>query len=169
MRLFLAVGCAALVAGSAHAQTQERSLIDRLLRPDTSLKNAAQNKKFATRSLSAGKNETLGTFYVPARRADKKLTLSQSFSTGKVRPGSFYDGTRTATLPQNKVEKSSNASAPSPTVQLRNVVDNAKEVEVHPIADQPTFIAHGKNQKSLDRKNAPLTVEQVRELLNKNK
>ena len=36
-------------------------------------------------------------------------------------------------------------------------------------ADQHQFSERGKSQKSFDRQNPPLTIEQVRELLNKNK
>ena len=36
-------------------------------------------------------------------------------------------------------------------------------------AGQRPFQEDGKSQKSLDRQNPPLTIEQVRELLNKNK
>ncbi len=44
-----------------------------------------------------------------------------------------------------------------------------KKVATRTYAENRPFLDEGKSQKSLNRQNAPLTIEQVRELLNKNK
>jgi hypothetical protein len=46
---------------------------------------------------------------------------------------------------------------------------SGKKVASRAYADNRPFLDQGTNQKSLNRKNEPLTIEQVRELLNKNK
>jgi len=44
-----------------------------------------------------------------------------------------------------------------------------KKVASHAYGGSRPFLNEGTNQKSLNRKTEPLTIEQVRELLNKNK
>src|SRR5436853_4051629 len=53
-----------IVLSCVHAQEQESKLVDRLLRPDTTLRNNAQNKKFIADGASINKRATVGTFYV---------------------------------------------------------------------------------------------------------
>jgi hypothetical protein len=52
------------------------------------------------------------------------------------------------------------------SVELR---DGHKQAATNNYAGNRPFLEKGKSQKSLDRKNSPMTIEQVRELLNKNK
>ena len=51
----------------------------------------------------------------------------------------------------------------------RDAPQSDKKVASRSYAENRPFLDQGKSQKSLNRKNAPLTIEQVRELLNKNK
>jgi hypothetical protein len=67
----LLAACLLLAAFScARGQDQERNLVDRLLKPETSLQNTAQNKKFiATNDASINKHVTADTFYVQKNQA----------------------------------------------------------------------------------------------------
>jgi hypothetical protein len=66
------------------------------------------------------------------------------------------------------VEPAANVSTSS--VQgVRNAYDSNKSTSDRTFAGQRPFLDRGKSQKSLDRQNPPMTIEQVRELLNKNK
>jgi hypothetical protein len=51
----------------------------------------------------------------------------------------------------------------------RDASQSDKKVASHAYAENRPFLDQGKSQKSLNRQNAPLTIDQVRELLNKNK
>ena len=51
----------------------------------------------------------------------------------------------------------------------RDAPQSDKKVAVRTYAENRPFLEEGKSQKSLNRQNAPLTIDQVRELLNKNK
>src|SRR5207237_6548099 len=51
----------------------------------------------------------------------------------------------------------------------RDAPQSDKKVASHAYAENRPFLDQGKSQKSLNRQNAPLTIDQVRELLNKNK
>src|SRR6266540_4086939 len=52
---------------------------------------------------------------------------------------------------------------------VRDAPQSDKRVATRAYAENRPFLDEGKSQKSLNRQNAPLTIEQVRELLNKNK
>jgi len=52
---------------------------------------------------------------------------------------------------------------------IHDTYDAHSAINSRGFADQRPFQEKGKSQKSLDRRNPPLTIEQVRELLNKNK
>jgi len=51
----------------------------------------------------------------------------------------------------------------------RDASQSDKKVASRAYAGNRPFQDQGKSQKSLNRQNAPLTIDQVRELLNKNK
>ena len=52
---------------------------------------------------------------------------------------------------------------------LRNAPQAGKKVASRVYPGNRPFLGEGKSQKSLNQQNAPLTIDQVRELLNKNK
>lgn len=52
---------------------------------------------------------------------------------------------------------------------VRDAPQSDKKVAIRTYAENRPFLDEGKSQKSLNQQNAPLTIEQVRELLNKNK
>jgi hypothetical protein len=52
---------------------------------------------------------------------------------------------------------------------LRNAPQSGKKVAPRAYPGSRQFLDEGKSQKSLNQENAPLTIDQVRELLNKNK
>ena len=52
---------------------------------------------------------------------------------------------------------------------VRAAYDANRVVASHDFGDQRQFTDQGKSQKSLDWQNPPMTIDQVRELLNKNK
>ena len=68
--------------------------------------------------------------------------------------------------------QTANTVAPVRAVSTRDIhaaYDANRVVASRDFADQHQFTGQGKSQKSLDRQNPPMTIDQVRELLNKNK
>jgi len=154
---------------SSNGQTQERSLVDRLLRPDMSLQNRAQTKKFATKSLSLETHGTVGTFYLlPRSQPEPVFGGTGSFSTKRYEARQFLASPQRAPIADRKLDIARDVSAPA-FYGVHAVPDAGKSVVIMGAADQFPFRGQGKSQKSLDRQNPPLTIEQVRELLNKNK
>jgi hypothetical protein len=163
--------CIVLVALSCvHAQDQESKLVDRLLRPDTTLRNNAQNKQFSADGASINKKATIGTFYVQKKSNSKSFAGTRDFSARQFNSQSFH-GTRSAAgvSSQQAIGNSRPAYATRTARGPGDAPQSDKKVASRSYAENRPFLDQGKSQKSLNKQNAPLTIEQVRELLNKNK
>jgi hypothetical protein len=159
-----------LVLPCVQAQDQESKLVDRLLRPDMTLRNKAQNKQFIADGASINKKATVGTFYVQKKSNSKSFTGTRDFSAQKFNSQSFQ-GMRTASgiSSQQAIGNSRPVYATRTARDVRDAAQSDKKVASRSYAENRPFLDQGKSQKSLNRQNAPLTIEQVRELLNKNK
>jgi hypothetical protein len=152
------------------AQEQERKLMDRLLRPDMELHNDAQNKKFIADGTSINKRATVGTFYVQKKSNSKSFWGIGNFFTRQFNSQPFYSGRGVFnTSSQQPTGNSQSAYANQTAPGARDAPQSGKKVAARAYADNRPFLDEGKAQKSLNRQNAPLTIDQVRELLNKNK
>jgi len=168
VRSLLTICTAFLCLANLPAQQQKPSLVDRLLRPNMELQNEAQGKKFVANSTITERRGTL--FYVPPRRPEKTLECERSYSVQKYVPGTFNSGVAGVDAAQNRDAAKSARIASSRIWDVRSAPDANATVSTGDYAeDQRQFKEQGKSQKSLDRQNPPLTIDQVRELLNKNK
>jgi hypothetical protein len=167
----LAVFVSLLTALSClRAQEQERKLVDRLLRPDMTLQNSEQKKKFIADGTSINKKASVGTFYVEKKSKSKTFSGTREFSTQQFNSRSFH-GSRSA-FENSSQQPVGNSRLAYPTQTARgprNAPQSDKKIASHAYAENRPFLDQGKSQKSLNRQNAPLTIDQVRELLNKNK
>ena len=152
------------------AQDQESKLVDRLLRPDMTLGNNAQTKKFIADRASINKQATVGTFYVQEKSNSKRFSGTRDFSARQFSSQPFH-GTRSASgiSSQQAVGDSRPAYATRTARDVRNSPQSDKKIASRSYAGNRPFLDEGKSQKALNRQNPPLTIEQVRELLNKNK
>jgi hypothetical protein len=153
------------------AQDQERKLVDRLLKPEMTLQNDAQNKKFTgDGSASINKRANVGTFYLHQKPRSKNFSRTRDFSTTHFY-SQTYRGGRAAyeVSPQQTLANSKSTYASQTARGIRDASQPGKKVGSRAYAGNRPFLAEGKSQKSLNRQNEPLTIEQVRELLNKNK
>jgi hypothetical protein len=152
------------------AQDQERKLVDRLLRPDMTLQSGEQKKKFIADGTSINKKARVGNFYVEKKSKSKTFSGTRELSTQQFNSRPFH-GSRSAF--QNSSQQSvGNSRLAYPTQSARGPRDASqsdKKVASRGYAENRPFLDQGKSQKSLNRQNAPLTIDQVRELLNKNK
>ena len=159
-----------LLAPASWAQHQEPSLVDRLLRPNMELQNNAQGKKFiAASSAPIEQGGSVGTFYLQPTRSEKSFADTRAYATSGYTSRSFDSGARAISAPQNANANRQSGIGSSSARNIRPVYDAQNAVSSRDYAEQRQFTEKGKSQKSLDRKNPPLTVDQVRELLNKNK
>ncbi len=153
------------------AQDQERTLMDRLLKPDMTLQNDAQNKKFvADGSSPISKRATVGTFYVHPKPHSKNFSGTRNFSTTQFNSQTYHGGHGAYEVSsQRTVTNSQSAYANQSASGVRDAPQSGKKVASRAYSGSRPFLDEGKSQKSLNRQNAPLTIDQVRELLNKNK
>ena len=166
MRWLTLICFASFCFKTAWAQTQERSLIDRLLRPNMDLQNEAQGKTFVANSNVVAHR---GTFVLKPTVKEKAFTDTSTAATKEYRSSSFR-----ADSQGNPVVETRQINVPvqlttSSAVDLHAAYDARLTVSSRSFADQHAFRDEGKSQKSMNRQNPPLTIDQVRELLNKNK
>jgi len=157
-------------ASCLRAQDQERKLVDRLLRPDMTLQSSEQKKKFIADGRSINKKASVGTFYAEKKPNSKTFSRTRGFSTLQFNSQPFH-GNRSAF--ENSSQQAVGNSRPAYPTQTargsRDAPQSDKKVASRAYAENRPFLDQGKSQKSLNRQNAPLTIDQVRELLNKNK
>ena len=161
--------CLIFAATTVWAQDQERSLIDRLLRPNTDLQNPAQGKAFHADSKVTLQHNTANAFVLKSRPNEKMFG-----DVRKVETKEYPSRLVRADVAQRAHLQIHQANVPGQltTSSARNVrpaYDANLEIPSRRYANEPAFRDQGKSQKSLDRQNPPLTIDQVRELLNKNK
>jgi hypothetical protein len=152
------------------AQDQERKLVDRLLKPDMTLQNEAQHKKFLADGSSMNKRASVGTFYVEKKSDQKKFSGAARVSTREFNSQSFHSKASVFHVSsQQGIGNSRPANANQSARGVREASQSGKKVPIRPYTENRPFLDEGKSQKSLNRENEALTIEQVRELLNKNK
>ncbi len=169
MRLFAAFSALLFSLSLAYGQDQEGKLMDRLLRPNTELKNSAQNKKFIADRRSIHKQATVRSYYVRKTSNSKGFTGTRDFSSWEFNARSFRGGKRKAnSASRNQIVNSQKKYSPEKTVDVRSAYDAKRTATNRTFAGERPFLGKGKSQKALSQHDTPLTVDQVRDLLNKN-
>jgi hypothetical protein len=172
VRIVFAIATVSLAAASAFAQEQEAKLVDRLLRPNLALENSAQNKKFA--------NTATAVFDKPARTnnfplvqigaikpwAGDRALSSHQFTVPHFRAG---DSVANISTRSQLTKNDSVIGTPAAIAGTRVASESSATTPVREYAGVRPFLEKGKSQKALQAQNKPLTIEQVRELLNKSK
>ena len=155
----------------AVAQKQEGKLIDRLLRPNTALANPAQDKKFvATGGASVDKRAPSRSFYAPEKTLAKPFPGERTFTPQQFAARHFRMGDSSASLATRTEQTKNDRMISTPAAPgIRVAPDSTLTTPVREFADNRPFLGRGKSQKALQAQNRPLTIEQVRELLNKSK
>lgn len=151
------------------AQEQEQKLVDRLLKPNMELRNQAQDKKFYADKNSVHKQATVGAFYWQQKSNAKTFNGTRDFSTQDFDSHPFYTGKNGSTFETQTAQSTQRTATVSSNKSARPFRDYNKTAGTRDYAGNRPYLEKGKSQKSLDRKNPPMTIEQVRELLNKNK
>ena len=135
------------------------------------LQNVAQNKKFSgDSSVSINKRANVGTFYVHQKSSSKKFSGTRDFSTTQFYSQTYHGGRTAYEVSSQQTLANSKATYANQTARgVSDAPQSGKKVASRAYAGNRPFLNEGTNQKSLNRQNEPLTIEQVRELLNKNK
>jgi hypothetical protein len=134
------------------------------------LQSSEQKKEFIADRTSINKKATVGTFYVEKKSKSKTFLGTRELSTRQFNSRTF-PGSRSAfqNSSQHAMGDSRGAYPTQSARGPRDASQSDKKVASRAYAENRPFLDQGKSQKSLNRQNAPLTIDQVRELLNKNK
>ena len=154
-----------------YAQEQERKLVDRIMEPDMRLENNAQNKKFIADKTSVNKRANVQTFYLQQKSPGKQFSGTRDFSAKRFESRNFNqaDNAVGKNLAAKKAPTESYSDATKAAGSKAAFDANkAQPSRNYSSGDRP-YLEKGKSQKSLNRKNKPMTIDEVRELLNKNK
>ena len=161
-----------LLAGvsAASAQEQERKLVDRILRPNMSLVNSAQNKQFGVSEISVAKRARPKNYFTPDRSLGKSFAAGRSFPSRQFAAGHSQARDTAANIsPRSQLTKTEAVHVAAAADGNRIAPENGTSLAAAPFAGNRPFLGRGKSQAALSARDTPLTIEQVRELLNKNK
>lgn len=158
-----------LLIPTVQAQEQENKLVQRLLKPDMTLQNSAQTKKFGAASAPQDRQARAGKFYWQEKTKARNFAGTREFSAQQFNSRSFHSSKDSASLGTKIVHKSDLAFGTQTANGVHNVADGDKKVDGRDFAGNGPFLGKGKSQKALSQQNRPMTIEEVRELLNKNK
>lgn len=143
--------------------------MERLLKPDMALQNPQGEKRFAAQGSTTTKQAPTKEFHV-RKRAPEKGFFGRLFRTGDFNTKNARYGEMQASLAtRTEIAK---ADVPYRTAAYRDVDsawESGKAAVVSDFDGTRPFLIQGKSQKALSQQDRPLTIDEVRELLNKNK
>ena len=157
------------ISAACSAQEQENKLVDRLLKPDMSLANSAQDKQFTgTGTTTVEKKFDAKSFYAGNERTDEELFRPERF---------FREGFETTKF--TRAEKAANIQCRAGLCQHEvhdrgkltrpPAAEDDKVAQTREYAESRPFLGEGTRQKILSQQDKPLTIDEIRELLNKSK
>ena len=169
MRPVLAISFLLLLPLLAQAQQQEEKLVDRVMKPNMSLRNDAQNKHFNAGGASVSKKAYVAAFYAPNKSVAKRFSGEREFNAKQYSARRFESGDTAANLSTRSILKNAQSNYATRTTPTFRAGDSTKSSAISEFAGSRTFLGRGKSQKALSAQDKPMTIDEVRELLNKNK
>jgi hypothetical protein len=168
--LFL-LPCLTTCVGFAQAQQPEGKFVDRLLRPDTSLVNSAQNMKFvATEGTTVGKKFETKSFYSGSERPGKGFWGIRNFFPKDFGTKKFpRSETRARAVVSAELTHPNSQALAKASLLIRAASEEGQVAAAQGYADNRPFLGKGTRQEILSQQDRPLTIDEVRELLNRNK
>ena len=154
-----------------YAQEQEAKLIDRLLKPNTSLKNSAQDKRFvATSAVSVDQRVSAPNFHFREKSLSKTYRGERAFTPREFAARHFRAGDSVADLSSRSRLTKTDTIISAPVAPNPRIASESETTSpVREFAGSRPFLVRGKSEKAFQAQNRPLTIEQVREVLNKSK
>jgi len=183
MRVVFLIAIMLSCSSVLRAQQQERKLLDRLLNPDGTLAYQPQSKTFQNDKSFTGAGKAYVKDFYFTQKVEMKTFSSKEFSGAK----NFWAGDfkfSNSALPKERfVISNASKTYGTTSVDVKNARESGEAVPVSKYADNGPFKGREDDQTNLatDPKakakrwvreqraaNTPMTVDQVRDLLNKN-
>lgn len=153
----------------ANAQEQEKKLLDRLLKPDMTLQNESQGKQFIPAGGTITKTARTKSFFFFKRRPEKEFAGVRKFVPKRFPTENFRFANQEAKLRSRNELAQLDAPYETATYKTRKAIDADKTAKALAYPRARPFLVKGKSQKSLSAQHPQMTIDEVRELLNKNK
>lgn len=169
----LAAVCLGLASLPAAAQQQEEGMLQRIDKRngDATLVMPYQDKSFITGRQAVSKGSAYVTDFQYAERVNTKAYDAKTYRSGQFWQGDFQFATDPARTATTTVIPNKETKVAAEDVPVKAAAQADKEYRSRDYTTRE-FTGRGHSQGALDAENAPkepLTVDQVRELLNKNK
>lgn len=169
MRWLLVLICLTTATSLARGQEQENKLVDRLLRPDMTLGNSAQNKKFAAvEGTSVDRKFVAKSFYAGEETSPKRFGGLRDFFA-RTFGGRKFSRSDTVANAQTDSAYAEKRFATRASSLIRTSSEEQKTAKVRQYAGSRPFLGQGTRQKILSQQDKPLSIDEVRELLNRNR
>lgn len=172
MRFLLCFLGLTICTEALRAQDQEGKLVDRLLRPNMTLANSAQDKKFSgTGATSVDRKFDVQSYNSGQQRVTKTFADSKSAPTRTFQTDQFTQAKRAADARANAERSFSGVEFRTRESSLvRTSSSEGKVAATRTFAESSRpFLVEGTRQKILSQQSKPLTIDEIRELLNKSK
>ena len=153
------------------AQEQEKKLLDRLLKPNMTLQNDVQQKQFAISGQQPVAKQARTKWFFFKKRAPEKgfWDTRQASPARQLQVANAREaGTKADLRSRSEIPKANVAYAAPAYRDTREARDAARTVPVREYTQTRAFLGKGTRQNELSQQDRPLTIDQVRELLNKN-
>jgi hypothetical protein len=169
VRIIVLLLALTICASAVRAQVQEKKLEDRLLRPDMTLANSAQNKKFTgTGTTAFDQRFRAQSFHLGDERPTKSFRGAEELSVREFETRKFAPAERMADTSAAMPDANSKFETRKSSFN-RAAPEEGKVAKTRDYADSRPFLAQGTRQTILSQQNKPRTIDEVRELLNKSK
>ena len=173
--LALVLAGVSVFTARASAQEQERKLIDRIMHPNMELHAEGFEKSFETKASSSGKQAIVHPFAFGGRTADAKAGdgafHARTFNDGR---GSFRTENYTvkrATAADHQAALADRTFSTSAVAVREDRLANRSVSSRDYVSSTKPFLVPGKRQDTIDelRTSKNLSIDEVREILNKSK
>lgn len=140
------------------------------MKPDMSLQNNAQSKRFTAGGSAVGKPAYVKNFYTPSRPVTRPFSAVKNFFARQFASRNYASKKESADLSTRSELTNPRREVATPAASgISEAWDARKSVAASQFAGERPFLVRGKSQKALSAHDTPMTIDQVRELLNKNK
>lgn len=159
-----------LIATAARGQEQESKLLDRLLKPNITLANRAQSKQFIGGTEPVTRPASVRSFFFRDRAQGRVFLGTRQATVRDFNARDFSGRARSADLSSRGEFAGRVGNYPVPgATDLRTSSDSRKLVNAADYSGNHAFRGRGKSQKILSAQDKPMSIDEVRELLNKSK
>jgi hypothetical protein len=133
------------------------------------LQNAAQNKHFTAGGNQIDKQAVVPTFHYHEKSTTKAFSGTREIGSTDFATRHFSDGAGTAHISKGARFTDTASAASKPFTGTSGAMETDRAMTTPNFTNTRAFLDQGKSQKAPSQQSKPLTIEQVRELLNKNK